>query len=261
VGDRLEISGPKGKFCLVPGQIPDKLLFLSAGSGITPLMSMSRWLCDLSADVDVVFLNSVQTPNDLVFRHELEMLAGRHSTFRSVVSTTSRSAIVGWEGLTGRIDRAMIERVAPDLAERQVYLCGPEGFMQTARNVLGELGFDLAKLHAESFATSRSKSDEPLGAEGAEPANDVAEQVTLEFARSGRRVSGDKRLPLLDLAEAHGVELEYGCRMGTCGECKVRLLHGRATSDGDLALSAAERSDGWVLSCVAKAETDCVLEA
>ncbi|MEY4545643.1 MAG: hypothetical protein RL685_1838, partial [Pseudomonadota bacterium] len=74
VGDRLEISGPKGRFCLVPGQIPKKMLFLSAGSGITPLMSMSRWLCDLSANVDVKFLNSIQAPQDLVFRGELDML-------------------------------------------------------------------------------------------------------------------------------------------------------------------------------------------
>jgi len=260
VGDRLEISGPKGKFCLVPGHIPDKLLFLSAGSGITPMMSMSRWLCDLSADVDAIFLNSVQTPKDLVFRHELELLASRHRTFQSVVSTTSRSAIPGWQGLTGRIDRAMLEQVAPDLAERQVYLCGPEGFMQTARSVLGELGFDMARLHAESFATARSKSDETTDAEGTQPANDVMEQVTLEFARSGKRISGDKRLTLLELAEAHGVELEYGCRTGNCGDCKVRLLHGEAVSD-DFALSPAERSAGWVLSCVAKAQTDCVLDA
>jgi len=222
---------------------------------------MSRWLCDLSADVDAIFLNSVQTPKDLVFRHELELLAHRHRTFRSVVSTTSRAAIPGWQGLTGRIHRAMIEQVVPDLAERQVYLCGPEGFMDTARTVLGEIGFDMARLHAESFAASRSKFDEPSGVAAAQPADDPAEQVTLEFARSGQRVSGDKRLPLLDLAEAHGIELEYGCRTGNCGECKVRLLHGEAASDSDFALSEAERSAGWVLSCVAKARGDCVLDA
>jgi ferredoxin-NADP reductase len=210
--------------------------------------------------VDAIFLNSVQTPKDLVFRHELEMLASRHRTFQSVVSTTSRSAIPGWQGLTGRIDRVMLEQVAPDLAERQIYLCGPEGFMQTARSVLGELGFDMARLHSESFATSRSKSDETTDAEGAQPANDVTEQVTLEFARSGKRISGNKRLTLLELAEAHGVELEYGCRTGNCGDCKVRLLHGEAVSD-DFALSPTERSAGWVLSCVAKAQTDCVLDA
>jgi ferredoxin-NADP reductase/anaerobic selenocysteine-containing dehydrogenase len=261
VGDQLEISGPKGKFCLVPGHIPGKLLFLSAGSGITPMMSMSRWLCDLSADVDAIFLNSVQTPKDLVFRHELELLASRHRTFQSVVSTTSRSALPGWQGLTGRIDRAMIEQVAPDLAERQVYLCGPEGFMQTARRVLGEIGFDMARLHSESFALSRSKSDEITSAAGEPPGNDVAEQVTIEFARSGKRVSGDKRLPLLEHAEAHGVELEYGCRTGNCGDCKVRLLHGEASSEADFTLSEAERAAGWVLSCVATARTDCVLDA
>jgi ferredoxin-NADP reductase/anaerobic selenocysteine-containing dehydrogenase len=267
VGDRLEISGPKGKFCLVPGQIPDKLLLLSAGSGITPLMSMTRWLCDISASVDLKFLNSVQTPEDLVFRRELELLAGRHDTFESVVSTTSRTASSSWAGLTGRIDRIMLERVAPDLAERHVYLCGPEGFMLTARGLLSELGFDAARLHSESFAPPRSQSadvsdpaaDLGTGAAGASPGLGLA--VQLEFARTGKRVSGNKRLPLLDIAEANGIELEYGCRTGSCGDCKVRLLRGEVDPGSHSALSETERNAGWVLSCVATARTDCVLDA
>jgi ferredoxin-NADP reductase/anaerobic selenocysteine-containing dehydrogenase len=264
VGDRLELSGPKGRFCLVPGQIPKKLLFLSAGSGITPLMSMSRWLCDLSADVDVKFLNSVQTPGDQVFRGELEMLAGRHRTFQSVV-TTSRSAEPGWAGLTGRIDRGMLQHVVPDLGERVVYLCGPDGFMRTARQLLGELSFDLRNLHSESFAPARSHSDEAAqpaeaaaGAGAAEPSSAAA--VEVEFARAGKRVRGSTLLPLLDLAEAHGIELDYGCRVGNCGECKLRLLRGQATG-GEAGLSAEERSAGWVLSCVATATSDCVVDA
>ncbi|MEY2936871.1 MAG: hypothetical protein RL033_7620 [Pseudomonadota bacterium] len=265
VGDRLEISGPKGRFCLVPGQIPKRMLFLSAGSGITPLMSMSRWLCDLSANVDVKFLNSIQAPQDLVFRGELDMLAGRHRTFQSVVTTTSRVAIPGWPGLTGRIDAQMLQQVAPDLFERVVYLCGPEGFMTSAREILTEMGFPLQHLHSESFAPARSHSDESVqGKESAggepRPANDTVPAVSIEFARAGKRVSASKQLPLLDIAEAHGVEIEYGCRSGNCGECRVRLLQGQA-SGGEAGLSDAERAAGWVLSCVATPDGDCVVDA
>ncbi|HKO93546.1 MAG TPA: FAD-binding oxidoreductase [Polyangiaceae bacterium] len=263
VGDRLELTGPKGKFCLVPGQIPKKLLFLSAGSGITPLMSMSRWLCDLSANVDVKFLNSVQTPRDLVFRGELDMLAGRHQTFQSVVTTTSRSAVPDWAGFTGRIDREMLRRVAPDLAERVVYLCGPDGFMKHARELLSGGGFNLQNLHSESFAPARSQSDETVqgteSAAGPLPANDATPALHIEFARSGKRVSVGKQLPLLEIAEAHGVELEYGCRVGNCGECKVRLLSGQA-SGGEACLSEEERRAGWVLSCMATPSGDCVVD-
>ena len=267
VGDRLELNGPKGKFCLVPGQIPKKLLFLSAGSGITPLMSMSRWLCDLSADIDVKFLNSIQAPRDLVFRGELDMLAGRHRTFQSVVTTTSRESAPDWAGLTGRIDRDMFRRVVPDLAQRVVYLCGPDGFMRSARELLGQLDFNLQHLHAESFAPARSHSDEALqrgesavSIAPAPPQPDAAPVVSVEFARTGKRVSASKQLPLLELAEAHGIELDYGCRVGNCGECKVRLLRGEMTG-GEAGLSAEERGAGWVLSCVATANGDCVVDA
>lgn len=266
VGDRVEISGPKGKFCLVPGQVPKKLLLLAAGSGITPLISMARWLCDLSANVDLKFLNCIQTPDDVIFGRELELFAGRHGTFDPVLSATSRGSTPGWTGLTGRIDRAMIERVAPDLAERHVYLCGPDGFMAAAKGLLEELGFDPARLHSESFAGPRSKSDEHESGEAtasATASQDSGKEVGLqiEFARAGKRISASTKLPLLELAEAHGIELDYGCRTGNCGECKVRLLHGQADPGSDGALSAAERSSGWVLSCVATPRTDCVIDA
>jgi len=73
-------------------------------------------------------------------------------------------------------------------------------------------------------------------------------------------VSASKQLPLLEVAEAHGIELDYGCRVGNCGECKVRLLRGEMTG-GEAGLSAEERGAGWVLSCVATANGDCVVDA
>jgi ferredoxin-NADP reductase len=210
------------------------------------------------------FLNCIQTPDDIIFGRELELFAGRHGNFETVLSTSSRGGAPGWTGLTGRIDRTMIERVAPDLAERHVYLCGPDGFMAAAKGLLEELGFDPARLHSESFAGPRSKSDEHEGGDATASANqDSSNAVGLqvEFARAGKRINANTKLPLLELAEAHGIELDYGCRTGNCGECKVRLLHGQADPGSDGALTAEERSAGWLLSCVATPRTDCVIDA
>ena len=102
VGDRIEVSGPKGRFCLTPGQVPKKLLLVGAGSGVTPIMSMARWLTDLSADVDVRFFNCVKTPQDIIFRHEIDHLTGsiataprrahhRHARARRRLGRTHRS--------------------------------------------------------------------------------------------------------------------------------------------------------------------------
>ncbi|MGC4088100.1 MAG: FAD-binding oxidoreductase [Polyangiaceae bacterium] len=258
VGDRIEISGPKGKFCLTPGKIPPKILFLAAGSGITPLMSMARWLCDISADVDMKFFNSIQTAADIVFQHELEMFAARYRSFQPVLITTSRASGRGWTGLTGRVSRKMLELVAPDLHERQVYMCGPEGFMDAARALLIEMGFDMAHLHAESFGGARSSTDDAVPT--TEELTDE-NAITVEFAKRGKRVRANKKLSLLEIAESHGIELDYGCRTGNCGDCKVKVLQGKFAAGHDEALSADERADGWALSCVATGRTDCVIDA
>lgn len=264
VGDRLEIAGPKGRFCLVPGQVPPKLLLLSAGSGITPLMSMARWLCDLSANVEIKFLNSVQTPDDRVFHRELELLASRYRNFQTITTATA-SAPAGWGGERGRLDLPMLQRSVPDLGERQVYMCGPEGFMSAARALLADARFNLQNLHSESFAPPRSVSEGGVQQHGAtgipSGAPGSPDAVSIEFARAGKKITSNKQLPLLDLAEAHGIELDYACRTGSCGACKVRLLAGETRGGTTPALTAEEQRAGYVLSCVATPAGDCVVDA
>ncbi|HEY4015247.1 MAG TPA: molybdopterin dinucleotide binding domain-containing protein [Polyangiaceae bacterium] len=255
VGDVLDVSGPKGKFCLVPGRIPSKLLLLGAGSGITPIMSMARWLCDVSADVDVKLFNSVRSPSDVIFHRELELMSSRYRMFEPMVITSSRTVGRGWTGLSGRISRPMLDMVAPDLHDRHVYMCGPDGFMDAARELLTQAGFDLSRLHAESFAPARSAPN----TERPSPAN--APTFTVEFARTGKRVTGGAHLPLLDLAETHDIELDYACRTGNCGECKVRLLRGQVSAATDVGLTPKERDEGFVLSCVASPASDCAIDA
>lgn len=275
VGDRIEISGPKGKFHLSPGKVPKKILFLAAGSGITPLMSMSRWLCDVSADVDIRFFNSVRSPDDIIFEKELEMMTHRYRMFQPINVTSSRVARAGWSGMTGRISAPMLELVAPDLRERDVYLCGPEGFSAAAKALLTEMGFDLARFHYESFGGVRTGTDNkhlPPPAKttsAAVPAPKVQapaappEQLdfTVEFAKAGKTVKAGSKLPLLDLAEANDVELNYGCRSGSCGDCKVKVLRGEVHMEVDDGLDKADRAAGYVLSCVATPRSSCVLDA
>jgi ferredoxin len=157
----------------------------------------------------------------------------------------------------------MLELVAPDLLERHVYMCGPDGFMTAARGLLQECGFDLANLHAESFASARSVSEESVPEDGQRgslrPA--AADAVSVDFARKGRRVVGSRKLSLLEIAEAHGIELDYGCRIGNCGDCRLKVLSGEVSASGDSGISAAERAEGWTLSCVATPRGDCVVDA
>jgi ferredoxin-NADP reductase len=273
VGDKVEISGPKGKFCLQPGKIPPKMLFVAGGSGITPMMSMSRWLCDVSANVDIRFFYSVWTPEDTIFRRELELLTSRYKMFTPLVVTTTRGAGDGWLGLTGRVERRMLESLAPDLHERHVYMCGPEGFMDAVKAILQELNFDMANLHIESFSgirTSVADKSAPamvlpgLGATVIPPTIEPevpTGTITVEFARSNTKTLTDGRMSLLDVAEHADVDLEYGCRMGSCGDCKVRLLAGKVVMETEEGLQPGDKAAGYVLTCVGRPVGDCTLEA
>ncbi|MGH8582881.1 MAG: FAD-binding oxidoreductase [Gammaproteobacteria bacterium] len=273
VGDQVEISGPKGKFCLAPGHVPPKLLFLGAGSGVTPLMSMTRWLADVSAQVDVRFFNSVRTPEDLIFRHEIELITSRYRQFTPLIVTTTQGKASNWTGIRGRISRAMLEMAVPDLHERHVYLCGPDGFMASAKGILMEMGFDLARLHAESFGglrTSIANKTLPARAATAQvhasafPENAIAPAtaaIRVEFARSGKVVSTNGQITVLELAEANDIDLDYGCRVGSCRDCKCRLLQGAVDMPEDTCLIPGERGDGYILACVARPKGHCTVDA
>ncbi len=249
VGDRVNIAGPKGKFCLQPGAIAKKLLFLGAGSGVTPMMSMSRWLSDVAADVDMRFFNSVRGPNDIIFDKEIQLLTSRYRTFSPVMITSSRET-EHWDGYKGRVNKEMLMELAPDIHERTIYICGPAGFMDAAKEMILELGFDQANLHLESFGGARSNA-------GSDETEAVAGDIKVDFASTGKIVSTDGKMALLDFAEAHEVDVDYSCRSGSCGECKVKVLTGKCRSETNEGLTEEEKAQGYVLSCVSFPEEDC----
>jgi ferredoxin-NADP reductase/anaerobic selenocysteine-containing dehydrogenase len=286
IGDPIRIAGPKGKFCLAPGKIPQKILFLTGGSGITPLMSMARWLCDVSANVDIIFLNSVRSSRDIIFRSELMMMTSRYRMFEPIVITSTRNNHgMEWMGLSGRINPLILNSAVPDLNERQVYMCGPGPFMDGMKGLLKEdCNFDLSNLHMESFGglrTSKKNKGKPAPesektpisaappipvAPEAPPAAVVAEppaeaNLVLEFVRSGKTVKTDGETPILEVAEDNDIDIEYSCRSGSCGECKVRLLSGEVDMEEDDGLEPEEKAEGYILTCVGMPKGHCKVDA
>ncbi len=263
-GDRVEVAGPKGKFSLIPGKIPKKVLFLSGGSGITPVISMSRWLCDVAADIDIQFFNSVRSPSDIIFRKEIEYMAERYRMFSSYVLSGTRGHTGEWLGVTGRINRPMMEMISPDLHERTIYMCGPDGFMKAVRDILADLKFDLSRLHTESFGGVRTSATEKAAPVGGGPAGEVAAatgHIAVEFCGSGKIVRTDGSISLLDVAEANDIDLGYGCRIGSCGDCRAKLLTGEVEMSTTEGLDSVAIASGYVLTCVAKPKGNCTLDA
>ncbi|MSO75317.1 MAG: 2Fe-2S iron-sulfur cluster binding domain-containing protein [Alphaproteobacteria bacterium] len=266
IGDRIEAAGPKGKFSLIPGKIPQKLLFLGAGSGVTPVMSMARWLCDVAADVDVQLFNSVRSPDDIIFRKELEYMTARYKMFSTVLLAETRGRTGDWSGLTGRINRPMLEMISSDLHDRHIYMCGPEGFMNAVRGILAELDFDLANFHTESFGGLRTSVDEkaaPIASGGAPVGEDVhaaTGTLAIEFVGAGKTATTDGKTTLLEVAEDNDVDIGYGCRVGHCGDCKVKLVSGNVGMRTEHGLTPEDKAAGYILACVAMPRSNCALD-
>lgn len=255
-GDRISLRRPSGRFTCTPQPSP-KLLFIAAGSGITPVMSMCRWLFDSREDVDVQILASFRTPRDIIFRNELALMAARNNRFRLGLTVTGDCRTSGhWMGFTGRINREMIALFAPDYPERQIFLCGPDPFMADVRSMLRELDFDLSRLRCESFASRQAAAPE---ANSARPEASVGASHLVRFKKSGLVVQADENVTLLELAERHGIEIDYNCRCGTCGECEVKCF-GEVSITPECEIDARQRAAGFVYACTTSARSDLELD-
>ncbi len=259
VGMTLLMQGPFGQFNCVDYPA-DKLLLISAGSGITPMMAMSQWLSDRAATVDITFIHAARTPHDIIFRQRLELLAAQHPHFKLAFTLTKETPLVPWAGYRGRLNPAMLSAICPDFAKRHAFVCGPAGFMSSTKNLLEAEGFPMENYYEESFGGSSAvkpeaaKASMPVavpfssGSEG-----NSTEAPLVEFSASGEAIACDESDTLLDAAEQAGVTIASGCRMGSCGMCKQTIAAGEVCYDVEpKGLSEGDRAGGCVLTCIAK---------
>jgi glycine betaine catabolism B len=239
-GFELTIMGISGSFVYTGPK--EKVLLLSAGSGITPMMSMARWISDMAHPVDVVFLHSARSPQNIIARSELAFLARENLQVWFTVTEPGED----WSGLTGRVDRAMLGSV-PDLLDRTVYVCGPEGFMTGVRQALMDLGLPLGQYHEESFGGAPAIVEVPK-----------VETATIEFAKSNKTVNPNAGETLLEAGLRSGITMTHGCKIGACGVCKLKLRSGAV--DYVRSPLALQEGSGFVLPCVACARDAVVVE-
>lgn len=247
VGDQLRARAPAGEFHCEAAPL-DRLLLLSAGSGITPMLSMLRWMTDLQLDNDILFLHSGQSEADLIARQEIELLAKLHGRCQ-VVYTLTRAKPGDLRGFRGRLDRSMLDQVAK-LPQRQVYVCGPRPFMQHARAQLLALGLPEAHYFEESFGIREGDPG---------TVSTMPQKVSILFDSWDTLVEGDSRRTLLEQAEHAGVAIPFSCRGGFCGSCRVKLESGEVEVLQDAGLSEADKSEGYVLACSCRPKSDLVL--
>jgi ferredoxin-NADP reductase len=203
------LSQAEGDFVL-PDALPDTLLLISGGSGITPVMSMLRSLVDTGNQGKVTFLHYARSREDEMFSAELDALQAAAPSL-NLVRVYTRAPEPG-AALSGRFDIEHLKNLDIDLASTLTYVCGPAGLIQTVKDTYKEVGA-LDQLRMEYFKVPSVDLD-AADATGTLTFDDSV----LEVANNGATI--------LEQAEAAGLKPAYGCRMGVCNTCAIKKKHG-----------------------------------
>jgi ferredoxin-NADP reductase len=258
-GDLLDCSGPVGSFVFT-GRECKCILLIGGGVGITPLMSVIRYLTDRAWPGDVYLLYGVHAPQDIIFREEIEYLARRHPNFRVVIAVSHPEG-TDWAGAKGRITKELIAQSVPDLASRYVHLCGPVTLMEAVKKELAELGVPADRVKTEAFGPALGRPEPVVAPSQGPPAGTVVALPTVTFARSHKAAPLPPEKTVLDVADQVGVPIDNSCRVGTCGTCRVKLLSGAVTMAVEDGLEPGDKEKNIILACQAKAAADVSVEA
>lgn len=246
VGDTVKAYGPAGLFSF-HNHMAEKYLFLSGGVGVTPLMSMTRWLFDSGKYTDISFIQCCRTPSDLLFKNELESMSARVPQLNLSYVCEEADEYGSWTGYRGRINQLMLELISSDYMEREIFCCGPEPFMQAVRDILIAAGYDMDRYHEESFTAPVASEEEAL--ERDDVVIDDAATATVNFAKSNKQISCKESDSVLDAAKEAGLHIPNACQFGVCGTCKVKKTSGDVHMVHNGGINDADVADGYILAC------------
>jgi ferredoxin-NADP reductase len=231
-GTVVQLDQAAGEFVL-PAQPPSKLLFVTGGSGITPVMGMLR---DVAHDLDdVVVVHSAPTPADVIFAEELRGLDAR-GLIRFVVRHTDTE---------GMLDPAELGQLVPDLAQRETWACGPLGLLDAMEQHWAAQGW------ADALHTERFRPAVLVTGEGG----------TVSFTKSRMSADAEGATPILEVGEQAGVLMPFGCRMGICFGCVAPLREGTVRDLRNGETTTAAPGDGVVIqTCISAAAGACEID-
>lgn len=251
-GDVLDVFGPSGSF--VVERAPATLVLLAGGSGVTPLLAIAIDVLAKHPGARVVLVVGNRRVDDVIFRDELTALAARYPE-RLSLRLVLDDPPADWTGGVGMLDAATVARELDALSldgELDAYVCGPTPMMDAARVALRARGVAEARIREERFsapmvtpAVERAKGD-----------------VSVTAVVDGKRytVLNRPHETVLESALEAGVPMPYSCTMGGCGACRVKLVEGEMVMEEPNCLTAQERAQGYMLTCIGRATKAAVVE-
>lgn len=243
-GDVLRVKAPSGRFVLDPDSTVPTVL-IAGGIGITPMLSMLLWSLPEQPERTIHLYLGLRHGGEHAFEQVLRDLASAHPSFHlNVIYSRPRPGDVPGRDFqhAGHVDIELLRKTLPH-GRHRFYVCGPAPMMQSMVPALHAWGARSEDVHYEAFGPASVRS---LDAPATEPGE--GPPVEVRFERAGRTLLWDGRdATLLDFAERHGIEIDSGCRSGSCGSCETELV------SGDVHYTSAPDHDvaaGHCLPCV-----------
>jgi ferredoxin-NADP reductase len=244
-GDVVEVAEPRGTFVLDPH--PERpVVLLSAGVGATPVLAMLHALAAQGSPREIWWIHGARCGSEHAFREEVRELIARLPAAHSHVRYSRPDPRDRDHDAVGRIEPEILRELDLPL-DAAFHLCGPAPFLDALTAALRDAGVPEGRIRSERFASVQERGQTPFLQGGA----------AVAFNRSGVQATWE-RGSLLDLAEAHGVQPESGCRMGACHACATPVLDGEVDHDP---APMAPPPDGSALLCCARPRGDVVLDA
>jgi len=175
-----------------------------------------------------------------------------------VTVTMSDAEGTDWQVPRGRLTKELLTRTVPDLASRRIHLCGPPLMMDSTKAILAELGVAAAQVKTEAFGTPKPA---PAAAGTSSKPSAPATGPLVTFSKNHKSAKIHIDQTILELSEQLSIGIEFSCRVGTCGVCKVKMTSGEVEMDVQDALEAADKANDIILACQAKPRSDVAVEA
>ncbi|MEZ6080392.1 MAG: FAD-binding oxidoreductase [Pirellulaceae bacterium] len=257
VGDTLEVKAPSGKF-VFSGKESDDIVLISGGVGITPMMSIARALTDMTWPGEIHFIAACRDPEHFIFESELKRLQEQFDNLHvHVAMSRIKEDVNGYT--SGRLNKDLLAEWVPDIASKRIHMCGAPAMMEATKAMLAELEVPVESIHTENFGSTQKPKAKVAKKQEAHEEKATGAKVT--FATSDMSTSLPPDETVLEASERIGVDIDYSCRVGTCGECRVKLLSGNVSMEVDDGLEPGEKEAGMILACQAKAKEDVSVEA
>jgi len=261
-GDVVEAMEPMGLF--FPKQEDDQVrqvVFIGAGSGITPLFSISKSILMVEPESELFLIYGSRTEDSIIYKNKIRALQDKYKERLKVIYTLSQPE-EGWQGERGRLNKSHLLKIMEGLPELKIneaefFLCGPEDMMEEANRALAIRGVGLNKIRQESFMTATAAKPGEVTMEEDETLK--TREITLFYEGSEYKIPVKPHESVLEAALNMDIDLPYSCQAGMCTACMGRCTSGKVHLDEEDALSEAELKEGFILTCVTHPMSDDVI--